>query len=351
MTRTLTLPRLSAAAIGFLVLLRLLSGLVAPQVEILRVPRLQIDRQGNIFRIPAGAGSAPRPAVTQRPTQTLPNIGSVLPSTLAPSQSVTAAPTLPEKPLRPQFTAADRLLVRLDTDTGCPYKPDIGSLLKKTLDIELSGQAPTVLIVHTHASECYTKEPGQSFSYSGNYRTLDTSYNMVAVGEALAAELEKAGIRVLHDTTLHDYPSYSESYSRCRKTVKQYLQAYPSIQLVLDLHRDAATNADGSQYATGVRVDGERIAQFMFVSGSNRVSTHPHWQENLALALKMQALLERDLPGLTRKTLLRNSRFNQDLSTGALLIECGTAGNTLTEVLGAVPYLARAILALMHGAN
>ena len=129
---------------------------------------------------------------------------------------------------------------------------------------------------------------------------------MVAVGDILAAQLEAMGIVVIHDRENHDYPSYSAAYGNSRKSVEAYLQQYPSIQVVLDLHRDAALNADGSQYATAATVGGQRSAQIMLVVGTDWLGgNHPNWQENLSLALKLQVLLEQENPGITRRTVLR----------------------------------------------
>ena len=122
--------------------------------------------------------------------------------------------------------------------------------------------------------------------------------------------------------------------------------------MVLDLHRDAALNADGSQYATAATVGGQRSAQIMLVVGTDWLGgNHPNWQENLSLALKLQVLLEQENPGITRRTVLRGSIFNQNLSAGMLIVEVGTAGNTMAEALRAISPLAKAIAALTYGAN
>jgi stage II sporulation protein P len=220
------------------------------------------------------------------------------------------------------------------------------------LQWQLSDGQPAVLIVHTHGSESYTKEPGQNYKETAQYRTLDDHYNMVAVGDLLAQRLEAAGIRVIHDRQLHDYPSYTSSYNNSRKSVKAYLEEYPTIRLVLDLHRDAGENSDGSQFATHAKVDGQESAQIMFLVGTDESGNyHPQWRDNLAVAAKLNVLMENINPGITRKTTLRAQRFNQDLADIALLVEVGAAGNTLQEALTAIPILADAIIALKNGAN
>ena len=248
------------------------------------------------------------------------------------------------------FTAEDAKRVSLRYGDGCHYRPDVKKLLQKELLWDLPGDAPTVLIVHTHGSESYSKQTGENYKETTAFRTLDTDYNMVALGEKLAQLLEQAGITVLHDRTLHDYPSYNDSYANSRRAVQDYLARYPTIQVVLDLHRDAALNADGSQYAPIVTVDGETLAQLMLVVGTNASGMyHPGWETNLAAAVKLQALLEQQVPGLTRPIILRAQRYNHDLSPGAMIVEIGTAGNSFRQAMGTVPYLAEALIALCRG--
>lgn len=248
----------------------------------------------------------------------------------------------------PIFRASDTELV--DVRYYSSLRPDLEALLTAPLDWDLTGQEPTVLILHTHATESYTKR-GEDYEESSAYRTLDEGYNMVAVGEAVAAVLERNGIRVIHDRELHDYPSYNGSYDHARKSITAYLEEYPSIRLVLDLHRDASGDIN-NQLRTQVTVNGEVSAQLMLVMGTDESGmSHPDWEENLALGVKLHVQLEKIAPGITRPIVLRSQRFNQDLSTGALLIEVGAAGNTHREALTAARVLAQAIVELSQGAN
>ena len=240
---------------------------------------------------------------------------------------------------------------RIEVDYECGYAPDLGTLLPMPLSWDLTGGKPTVLIVHTHATESYTPSPGEEYAETADYRTLDENYNMIAIGDALAARLEASGIGVIHDRQLHDYPSYNGSYANSRESVESILEENPEICMVLDLHRDAA--AEGSaQMDTSAQVNGKESAQLMIEVGTDAGGLHhPHWQENLALALKLQTQLETAHPGLCRPIDLCNERFNGDLSPGALLVEVGAAGNTLSEALTAAGALADGIIALARGAN
>lgn len=318
--------QLGAAVLIFAVMLRLGGGVTVASGHTLRLPEVITS---SLSRWPQGGLSA-----------------ATLPAAPMPTQPVT------QPVIRPVFSAADLSQVQMRYASGCKYRPDLESLISAPLEWDLDNGEPAVLILHTHGCESYTKTPGQNYTESGKFRTRNSDYNMVAVGRLLAQRLEEAGISVIHDTLCHDDPSYDDAYGCARKSAQDYLAQYPSIQLVLDLHRDAATYADGSQYATGVTVDGERIAQLMLVMGTDTSGLHyPNWQENLSVALKLLVQLENEAPGITRTTTLRTSRYNQDLHPAMLLVEVGSAGNTLDQAKAAAEYLAQAIIALKDGAN
>ena len=265
------------------------------------------------------------------------------PSETALTES-TDAPT-EEPPALPVFSAADAELVYVRDTSG--NTADLSALLEDPLTWDLTGGTATVLIYHTHATEGYTQIPGDTYEESSDYRTLDTDRNLVSVGTRLAELLTAAGIGTVHDSTLHDYPSYDGGYDNSRQTVLDALDGNSGIRLVLDLHRDAAVAADGSQFSTSAWVDGRESAQILFLVGTG----HPNWQENMALAVKLTALLERMYPGITRGIITRTYDYNQDLSGGALLVEMGAAGDTREEALVAAEALANAIIALANGSG
>lgn len=229
---------------------------------------------------------------------------------------------------------------------ACELRPDMEALLAEPLALEVTPEAPAVLILSTHSTESYTKN-GEDYQESSPYRTLDENYNMLSLGAFVADRLQEAGIQVLRDDSLHDYPSYNGAYSHARKAIQAHLAVCPTICLVLDLHRDAA-DSGGGQLRTVAVVEGEPSAQLMLVMGTNASGLkHDRWQENLSLALKLQSELERIAPGITRPLNLRAQRFNQDLSPGALLVEIGAAGNTHEEALRAAEVLAQGIAQLV----
>ena len=267
-----------------------------------------------------------------------------VPEVTAPATTPPPQPTEAPPHTRPQFSAADEALVYV---RGTGEAVDPGELLELPLEMELSADVPTVLILHTHATESYTKSPSDSYAESSAYRTLDPEYNMVAMGDLLASLLEAEGIRVIHDTTLHDYPEYTGAYYRSEDTIEGYLETYPEIFLVLDLHRDSAADGYGGELDTSATVHGEESAQLMFLMGTD----YDTWRENMNLAVKLTALLEKTHPGVTRGILTRNDDYNQYLTPGSLLVEVGGAGNTRQEAQMAIRALAEAIVALQHGAE
>ena len=233
---------------------------------------------------------------------------------------------------------------------ACSYRPDKQALLTRPSALSISQDGPAVLIVHTHSSEAYTMEAGFEYPESDALRTLDERYSVVRVGDEIADILTEAGISVLHDTQPNDYPTYNGAYERMRQTIEEYLAEYPSIRMVLDVHRDAAEDADGNPVALTAEIDGEACAELMLVVGTDEGGlTHPDWEENLANALKLQAVLNRRCPGLCRNLDLRTERFNQHETPGSLLAEFGSTGNTLREAIRAGRHFAEGLAELIEG--
>lgn len=230
---------------------------------------------------------------------------------------------------------------------SCDYRPTLAPLLQSSLAWDLTGDSPTVLIIHTHTTEAYRGD----YKQWSRYRTTDPANNMIAIGAEVAQVLELGGITVIHDKTLHDYPNYSGSYDAARRTVQSYLTRYPTIRMVLDLHRDATDDYDDPM-TTNATVGGQPSSQLMFVAGTDGSGLYfPNWQDNLALALKLTVLLEQENPGISRGIVLRKQRFNLDLTAGSLLVEVGAMGDSQQEALVAANALANAIITLSQGCD
>ena len=228
------------------------------------------------------------------------------------------------------------------------YSVDVDALFAAAPALSGEGEGPKVLIYHSHATESYSMEGTDVYEPSGDHRTLDTDKNMVRVGEEMKAVFEAAGIGVVHDTTLYDYPSYNDAYNRSVQGVAENLKKYPSIVLVLDVHRDALVANDGTIYKV-VAGTVDDCAQVMMVMGSDATGqVHPNWKVNLALALSIQSALSGKWSTLARPLVLRPTRFNQHLSTGTILVEVGTHGNTLQEAITAARLYARTVVELME---
>lgn len=203
---------------------------------------------------------------------------------------------------------------------------------------------PQILIMHTHTTESY--QPDESGYYDPEYicRTTDSSRNMVAVGDAMARVFEERGIRTYHDTTVHDYPSYNGSYDRSRETVEELLQKYPSIKVVLDVHRDAIERESGEIIAPTVNIGGKSCAQVMIICGcDDGTMGMPDCMKNLRTASLFEQHMESRYKGLTRPVLYDYRKYNQDLTTGSLLIEVGGHGNSLEQAVYAGELSARGI--------
>lgn len=212
-------------------------------------------------------------------------------------------------------------------------------------DIELNA-APQVLIVHTHATECYY--PSDSATYSDDWptRTTDKTKNVVAVGKVLKDKLNEAGIITIQSETLHDKDAYTGSYDRSRETIKEYLEKYPSIQIVLDIHRDSITYDDNSKLKPTVTVNGKKAAQIMIISGceAGPVTDFPDWIENLRFGLRLQQSFETTYPLLARPLFFAQKLYNQDLKHCSLLIEMGSEANTLEEAKYSAELLAEMLV-------
>ena len=265
---------------------------------------------------------APTPTPTPEPTPT-------------PTPEPTPAPTPAPTPEIVPFTDDTGMEIRNKTD----LEADIATLMGEPLTQRLSAAGPQILIIHTHGTEAYLPAAGEEYTPSDPYRTTDPERSVIRVGDALCSALEEYGLRVLHDRTLYDYPSYAGSYERAAASIEAYLAEYPDIALVLDVHRDAIGDAS-TVYKTCAAANG--TAQVMLVCGTDEYLEHPLWRENLKLALAMQAAAMSANGALMRPIHLAPERYNQQYTTGSLIIEVGTNGNTLSEALAAAELFGRA---------
>ena len=219
------------------------------------------------------------------------------------------------------------------------YTPDVFALLNTALSLKNGGEKPHVLILHTHTSEAYAESEGA--------RSTDNEKNVVRVGTVLKERLEKQGISVTHDVTRNDYPAYNGSYTKALSGISAAIEKNPSISVVFDVHRDYAEQTkDGKtvQLKPVADVSGEPVAQIMFVVGTDGLGLyHPNWKQNLAFAVQIQEELNKISTKIARPINIRRERFNQHMTQGSLIIEVGTAGNSLDECERAAEYLGDAV--------
>ncbi len=222
----------------------------------------------------------------------------------------------------------------IKNETG--KKPDAEALLRAQNPVTLPKKGVQILIVHTHGSESFQPDENFAFAHSDTDRTEDTRYNVVRLGDEIAEIFEAKGLTVLHDRNIYDYPTYPGSYSRSLNAITKAIAENPGIAIVIDVHRDAIQTAAGTVYKTVAVAGEEKVAQMMLVVGTNDSGlTHPNWQKNLNFALKLQKNINAAHPTLMRPINLRKERFNQHATTGSMILEIGTSGNTLTEAIAA----------------
>ena len=250
----------------------------------------------------------------------------------------------------PVLDAADKAAtVTINNETS--YEMDVAACLAAGTTIRSTGDGPQVLIVHTHGSESYTPDAAFPYTPSENTRTTDTRYNVVRVGDELQKVLEEGGVQAVHICDIFDSPTYSGSYDRSLAAIEEALAQYPTIQVVIDLHRDSILTDDGTAYKTSCTIDGTEMAQLMFVVGTDEGGLyHPNWQSNLNYVTSLQYQLNRAWPGLMRPVNLRTQRFNQHATPGSMLVEVGSSGNTMTEALAAIRLFGQTLAADLTGA-
>ena len=224
----------------------------------------------------------------------------------------------------------------LTINNATQYWVDAPQIVADGPGVVLPYGQPQILIIHTHSSEAYTQAGLDRYEPSDTNRTEDTEFNIVRIGDELTEIFQEAGLSVIHDRGIYDYPSYTGSYTRSGQAIEQYLRDYPSIKIVLDIHRDAL-GTDDVVYKTMAEEEGVVASQIMLLVGTDESGLeHPNWRQNLALALYIQNSVNARHPTLMRPVSLVRERYNQQLSPGSMIVEVGSNGNTLQEALAAI---------------
>ena len=235
----------------------------------------------------------------------------------------------------------------IDSSTSCNasvLQPEV--LIDRNLTMDLSGNDPKILIYHTHSQESFKDSvPG------------DENGTVVGLGNTLTEILQKKyGVAVYHDKGTYDVINgeldRGEAYSMALPVVESLLETYPTIQVVIDLHRDGV--GENTRLATMVNV--KPTAKIMFfnglcrnASGTNGFIQNPYLTDNLAFSLQMQLKAAAMYPDFTRRIYLRSYRFNMHVAPRTLLVECGAQTNTVEEAQNAMEPLADILYSVLSG--
>lgn len=213
------------------------------------------------------------------------------------------------------------------------YSPDIKKLLQQKADLTIGDASqPVVLIYHSHSTESYSLLDVGFYTESTDSKTKDIARNMVRVGDEICRILEARGIGVIHDREIHD-TSYNAAYDSSRKSVTEYLEKYPSIEITIDVHRDSITYKNGTKVKPTAEINGKKAAKMMIISGCEHgsVKNFPDWEYNLRFSCAVTDKLNSMYSGIMRPILFSERKYNMDLTKNSFLLEVGTDANTLEE--------------------
>lgn len=213
------------------------------------------------------------------------------------------------------------------------YKLNIEELLKQKADLSIQDiSKPTILVYHSHTTESYTLLDAGYYTKSLDLRSNDNDRNMVRVGDELCEYLEKMGFGVIHDTKIHD-EDYNGAYDSSRKSIEEYLEKYPSIEVTIDVHRDDITYDNNTKVKPTATIDGKKAARMMLIAGAEygSIKNYPDWEYNLRFVLAVQNKASEMYEGLMRPVLFSERKYNMDETRNSFLLEVGTDANTLDE--------------------
>ena len=219
-------------------------------------------------------------------------------------------------------------------NTTLNHEINIEEYLNKQVQAFITENKPAVLIYHTHTTETYELLDRDFYTNERDIRSNNAKENVVRVGEEICKVLEENGYKTIHDKTVYD-ESLNGAYDRSRENISKILKDNPSIQIVLDVHRDSIYQKDNSKIKTVTKIDGRKAAQIMLITGceDGNVTGFPNWQKNLTFAVNLQEKITSDNKTLTRPLMFCSRKYNMDLVPCALSVEIGTDANTLSEAV------------------
>ena len=192
-------------------------------------------------------------------------------------------------------------------------------------------------IYHTHTAESFVPSFGKSHAAGGECGEI------VEVGEFLARSLAEKGVRAVQSKTVHDYPNFMQAYGASEKTATEMIGAYPSLDVLFDIHRDAS-----KRDSVAVTIDGKTAAKVLIVVAQGQDGLpQPHWQENYRLAKAIEQKMEEMYPGLSAGIQLTKWRYNQHLHPHALLLEIGSHETSKGEAMRSMKLFADVLAQLL----
>lgn len=205
-------------------------------------------------------------------------------------------------------------------------------LLSRSMKLTHGAETPQILIYHTHSQERFADS------------SQDAADSIVGVGEYLTQILTSRGFCVLHHTGEYDVETRDDAYAKAGPAVERILRENPSVEIVIDLHRDGV--AEGTRLVTDIQ--GKQTASIMFFNGLSHTKANgdisylpnPYIQDNLAFSLQMQIAADQYYPGFSRAVYLKGYRYNMHYCPKTLLVEAGAQTNTVQEMMNAMEPLA-----------
>ncbi|MDP4153391.1 MAG: stage II sporulation protein P [Bacillota bacterium] len=247
------------------------------------------------------------------------------------------------------YVSNERVYLRNHTK----FDVDLKSIMESPLNLlGRKKEGPQVLVIHTHGSESYSEKNAATYNSNQSDRNTDINQNVVAVGSTFAKTLTELGIETVHDTTMYDRPDFNTAYTKSGEGAQKWLDKYPSIRVIVDVHRDSIVTSEGIKYRPVVDIGGKSAAQVMLVVGTPQNGlSHKNWRDNLNFAAHWAKLLEESNPGITRPIDLSKDRYNQQLRTGAVILEVGSSGNCLDEAIESAKICAKSLSKLLTDNN
>lgn len=242
--------------------------------------------------------------------------------------------------------AVGNFYVKDTTDSGTDLAQEL--LNDPSVNIQANGEVE-VLLYHTHTTEAYMDKYTGFYYTDMETRSQNQDMGVVAVGEEIRKELEKAGIGVIHDKSIND-TMFNGSYSRSWEVLQRNLEEYPTIQVTIDIHRDSMTTEEGVKYKPTSEIEGRKAAQIMLMTGCDAFGDwgdFPDWVHNLRLAMRVQQKVTEMYPDLMRPMSFSNSKYNMNATKGSLLIEVGTEVNTISEAKYSGKLMGKALAELL----